>query len=119
MNKKLLRVFLLLFLVLITGCGKSIVGKWKSVNSNNEYFYIFNDDKTCSYEMTVARLDCTYKANDGKLDVLFNGNKKSNIYEYRFENNYLIIKDSTGKDNKFVKEDTEKNKTDKFIEFTE
>lgn len=74
-KKYLLRVFLLLSLVLITGCGKSIVGKWKAEDAKNEYYYIFNKDKTCSYEMIGARLE-------GKT---------------------LIIKDNTGKDNKFIK----------------
>ena len=74
MRKHFLSVFLLLILLLTTGCGKSIVGKWKSVDTNNEYYYIFNKDKTCSYEMTVARLDCTYEEVEGTLKILFNHN---------------------------------------------
>ena len=105
MKKHFLKVFLLLSLLLVTGCGKSIVGKWKSADKNNEYYYIFNKDKTCAYEMTVARLDCTYEANDGELKILFNGNEKAKTYEYRFEKDNLIIKDSNGKDNKFTKEE--------------
>ena len=104
MKKHFLKTFLLLILILATGCGKSVVGKWKAVDTNNEYYYIFNKDKTCSYEMTVARLDCTYEENDGELKILFNGSDKQNTYEYRFDKDYLIIKDNTGKDNKFIKE---------------
>lgn len=104
MKKYFFGVFILLSLFLFTGCGKSIVGKWKSTDTNNEYYYIFNKDKTCSYEMSVARLDCTYEENDGKLQIIFKGSEKTNTYEYRFEKGVLIIKDNTGKNNKFIKE---------------
>ena len=104
MKKFFLGVFIFVLLLLITGCKKSIIGKWKSVGANSEYYYLFNKDKTCSYEMLAARLDCTYEEDDGKLTILFKGNEKPNKYEYRFEKDSLIIKDNTGKDNKFVKE---------------
>lgn len=110
MKKYYLRIALLLLLLLTTGCKKSIVGKWKSVDSKSEYYYLFNDDNTCSYEMTVARLDCTYEEDDEKLIILFDGNDKAKVYKYRFERsnpfqkNILIISDDTGKDNKFIKE---------------
>ena len=105
MKKYFLGILIVLLLILTTGCKKSIVGKWKSIDKENEYYYIFNDDKTCSYEMTVARLDCTYEENDSKLTILYNGNDKPTNFEYRFEKNTLIITDKTGKDNKFIKED--------------
>ena len=105
MKKYILGLLIVLLLFLTTGCKKSIVGKWKSIDKENEYYYIFNDDKTCSYEMTVARLDCTYEENDSKLTILYNGNDKPTNFEYRFEKNTLIITDKTGKDNKFIKED--------------
>ena len=98
----MLLIFLLLFLII--GRKKSIIGKWKAEDEKNTYYYIFNADKTCSYEMTVARLDCTYEINESKITILYNGNEKTNTYEYRFEKNKLIIKDSTGKDNIFTKE---------------
>ena len=104
MKKILMGAFLILLPLLVTGCEKSIEGKWKSVDTNNEYYYIFNKDNTCSYEMTIARLDCTYEKKDGTLKILFDGKEKQHIYEYRFEKNNLIIKDNTGKDNKFIKE---------------
>ncbi len=94
-------IFLLLFLT--TGCKKSIIGKWKAIDTKNEYYYIFNNNKTCSYEMLVARLDCTYEINDDKITILYKGDTKEKTYEYRFEKNTLIIKDDTGKDNKFTK----------------
>ena len=94
-------VFLVLFLT--TGCEKSIVGKWKSTDTENQYYYIFNSDKTCSYEMDVARLDCTYEVDGEKLIILYKGNENTNTFEYRFDGKTLIIKDDTGKDNKFIK----------------
>ena len=103
MKNYILGITLLLLLFITTGCKKSIVGRWKSIETTNEYYYIFNDDKTCSYEMTVARLDCTYELDDEKITILYNGNDKPKTYQYRFEDNMLIIKDNTGKDNKFIK----------------
>ena len=53
--------------------------------------------------MIVARLDCTYEIKGKELIILYKGNKESNTYEYKFKGNTLIIKDNTGKDNKFSK----------------
>ena len=104
MKKYFLGGVLLLSLLLVTGCGKSIVGKWRAVDANSEYHYLFNKDKTCSYEMISARLDCTYELDDDNLNIQFKGNETPNKYKYRFEEEYLIIRDNSGKDNKFVKE---------------
>ena len=104
MKKYILGIVLLSSLFLITGCKKSIVGKWKSIDNDNEYYYIFNNDKTCSYEMIVARLDCTYEVDDNNITILYKGNEKAKTYNYFFEGKTLIIKDDTGKDNKFIKE---------------
>lgn len=97
-------IFILLLLVVITGCKKSIIGKWKAIETNNEYYFVFNKDKTCSYEMTVARLDCTYEEDGEKLTILYKGNEKAKTYQYRFDGSTLIIRDDTDKDNKFTKE---------------
>ena len=104
MKKYLLGTILFLILILTTGCKRSIVGKWKAIDTKNEYIYRFNRDKTCSYEMTVARLDCTYEVSDNKLIIFYSGNTKGNTYEYKIEGDTLIIKDDTGKDNKFSKQ---------------
>lgn len=93
----------LLLLLLTSGGKKSIVGKWKSIDKKNEYYYIFNKNKTCSYEMIVARLDCTYEIDDNKISILYKGNTKTNNFKYQIDGNTLIIKDENGKDNKFVK----------------
>ena len=83
---------------------KSIVGRWESIDSNFQYYYIFNKDKTCSYEMIGARLDCTYEENDNELIISYKGTDRKYTFKYRFEGDYLIIKDSTGKDNMFINE---------------
>ena len=104
MKKIFLGIILSLLLIITTGCKKSIIGKWKAIETNNEYYYMFNKDKTCSYEMTVARLDCTYEEDGEKLTILYKGNEKPKTYQYRFDGSTLIIRDDTGKDNKFTKE---------------
>ena len=104
MKKVFLGIILSLLLIITTGCKKSIVGRWKSIETDNTYHYIFNKDKTCSYEMMVARLDCTYIDDGEKLTILYKGNDKENIYNYHFEGSTLIIKGMNGKDNKFIKD---------------
>ncbi|MBR3660773.1 MAG: hypothetical protein IKN63_02600 [Bacilli bacterium] len=103
MKKYISVIVISLLMVLTTGCKKNIIGKWKAIDTKNEYYYIFNVDKTCSYEMNVARLDCTYEIDDNKITILYKGNDKTNSFQYRFEGNNLIIKDDRGKDNKFTK----------------
>lgn len=103
MKKYLLGIALFLLLFLTTGCKKSIIGKWKAIDVENEYYYIFNKDNTCSYEMNVARLDCTYEIDDENVTILYKGKDKENIYKYYFEGSTLIIKDLNGKNNKFIK----------------
>ena len=103
MKKYQLVISLFLLLILTTGCKKTIVGKWEAIETTNQYYYIFNDDKTCSYEMTVARLDCTYEDDGEKLSILYKGKEIANTYQYHFDGDTLIIKDDTGKDNKFAK----------------
>ena len=80
MKRYLLGSLLLLLILLSTGCKKSIVGKWKAQNVNYDFYYIFNKDNTCSYEMTKAKLDCTYKINDKELTILYDGNTKANTF---------------------------------------
>ena len=109
MKKKLLIALLLALLILIIllitlGNKKSIIGKWKSIDTENDYYYIFNEDNTCSYEMKVARLDCTYEDDGKKITIIYDGSTKNNIFEYEFKNSTLIIKDVTNKEYKFIKE---------------
>ena len=82
---------------------KSIVGIWKSAGKEKEYYYIFNKNKTCSYEMKAARLDCTYEVDDSNITILYAGNDKPIEFKYRFEKKVLVITDSSGKNNLFIK----------------
>ena len=105
MKKHNLLILTILLLFLTTGCGKkSIIGKWKSYDTKDEYYYIFNKDNTCSYEMTVARLDCTYEINEDQLTILYNGNEKANNFKYRFDGEILIIKDENNNYSEFIKQ---------------
>lgn len=100
-------IILSLFLV-FNHSKKTIVGKWKSTDERNEYYYIFNEDKTCSYEMKVARLDCTYEVDENQISILYKGNDKANTFKYRFDGNFLIINDENNNDNKFIRQKVEK-----------
>lgn len=80
------------FLFLITGCKKNeIIGTWESIDNDNKYYYIFNDDSTCSYKLSNARLDCTYETNSDELTITYKGDTKENKYKYHIENDTLII----------------------------
>ena len=95
MKKTILGLLLILPIILVTGCGKkSIVGKWKAIDTKDEFYYIFNEDKTCSYEMAVARLDCTYEIDGEKLTMLYKGTQNPIKYEYHIEEDTLVIKDN-------------------------
>ena len=105
MKKYILVIVLFFLIILSTGCKKKIYGKWKAIDTDIEYYYIFNKDKTCSYEMKVARLDCTYEEkNENQIIISYDGSTKDNTFEYKFEKNTLIIKDTNGKKYKFIKE---------------
>lgn len=104
MKKYFLGLTIVLLLVITTGCKKSIVGKWRIIEADNDFHYIFNKDKTCSYEMSVARLDCTYEDDGEKLTILYKGRDKPITFTYTFEGSTLIIKDSANKEYKFNKD---------------
>lgn len=97
--KKTITIALIMLLVLITGCGsKKLVGRWKTVFNDVNYYYIFNEDKTCAYEMVGVKMECTYEEEEDKVTILYKGNTKPSSYEYKRDGNKLIIKDNHGKD---------------------
>ena len=98
----LLTLFLLLFFVLKN--NNSIIGKWKSIDSKYEYYYIFNKDNTCSYKIIGARLNCTYKIDDNTIIINYKGNDKPKKYKYNFDKNILVIEDEHLTKYKFIKE---------------
>ena len=101
MKKYLLIILLVIILFITSGCKKNIIGKWKSID--DDLYYVFNSDNTCYYEMSNARLDCTYEDDGEKISILFKGNTNKNIYNYSFEKSTLIIKDSENNIYKFKK----------------
>ena len=106
MKKYLLLVLFLSSLFMFTGCEKeSIIGKWKEIDSEYELYFTFNDDNTCSYKMTGAKLDCTYKVEDDSIiKIQYNGSDKEIKYNYYFEEDNLIIKDNSGTKYKLEKQ---------------
>ncbi len=103
--KKTIWVIALVLILLTTACGKKgLVGKWRYDGSTTDYYYIFNDDKTCAYEMAGARMECTYEDDGTKVTILYNGNTLANTYEYRIVGDKLIIEDNTGKDVTYIKQ---------------
>ena len=99
-------ILLLLFFILSSMREKKklIIGTWKAVDSEDNYSYIFNENGTCSYEMSAARLDCVYEKDEEQLAILYDGNTKPNRFQYRFEKDTLIIQDTGGKEYKFIRQ---------------
>ena len=97
-------IIVIVLLLIITGCGKNkLVGKWKADGYSVDYYYIFNDDNTCAYEMTGAKMECTYKIDGNKVTILYKGNTISNTYEYTIEGDILLIKDSFDNNVKYIR----------------
>lgn len=106
MKKIVLGITLIMLVILTTGCGsKKIIGKWQREKEGSVYYYTFNEDKTCSFEMPGIRMECTYEDNETKVDILFKGNATAKAYEYRIEGSKLIIEDDMGRDVIYEKKD--------------
>lgn len=88
----------LLFITIITtsSCSKkqepTIIGKWV----HEDYTYTFNEDKTCTYEFSITKIDCTYELNGDRIAITFSGNTIPFETTYSLEENKLSIKDSFG-----------------------
>ncbi len=106
MKKIVLGITLSLLMVLVTGCGskkEGLVGKWRADGYSTDYYYIFNEDKTCAYEMSGARMECTYEDDGTKVTILYSGNTAASTYEYTIDGDTLLIKDSLGNDVKYIR----------------
>ena len=104
MKKNIYIIALVMVVLLTTACGaKGIVGKWRADAYSTDYFYIFNDDKTCAYEMSGVKMECTYEDDGSKVTILYKGNTNSNTYEYTIDGDTLLIKDSFGNDVKYTR----------------
>ena len=104
MKKYIYTLAIVMLLVLVVGCGqKGLVGKWRAEGYSVDYYYVFNEDKTCAYEMSGAKMECTYEDDGTKVTILYKGNTSSNTYEYTIDGNTLTIKDSFGNDVKYTR----------------
>lgn len=100
--KKLL-VLVGLLLILVTGCSKKegIVGTWyyyKDGSTRTDVAYIFNEDKTGSYNFAGLENKFTYEINENVVKLVYTETSMPNEFEYEIKDNILIIKDSNGLD---------------------
>lgn len=100
-SKKIIINIVVLFICLILfGCGKkennSIVGKW--VYNDGNYYYVFNDDNTCTYNVYGNEMKGTYKIDGDKISILYDGNKDPFETTFKIEDNKLNVIDSFGND---------------------
>lgn len=108
MKKKLLFcVFAFVALVTLVGCGSkddsnSIVGTWE-YETNSQYVYKFNKDKTGSYTAYGTEMKFTYEDKGTEVSILYDGNTNASTFEYRIEKNKLIINDSFGSEVTYIK----------------
>ncbi len=98
---------LLLALFALTGCDKSknsnpIVGTWKYEQA--DYKYTFNEDGTGDYSFSSTKMEFTYKTEDGKLSITYNGSTAPFESEYSIDGDTLNIKDSLGRDTIYKKQ---------------
>jgi major membrane immunogen (membrane-anchored lipoprotein) len=93
-KKKLFFVAIILFALVLVGCGKSkkspIIGSW----DYSGFVYVFNEDMTGSYTAGGTEMKFTYEDDGEKVTITYEGNTKGSTYEYKVEDDKLIIKDS-------------------------
>ena len=109
--KKTIKAFAIitvLFAVMfaLTGCQKfkkdakkssnTIVGTWKY--DGGDYTYHFNEDGTGDYSYYSAKMEFTYKTEENKLFITYNGSTAAFETEYSIDGDTLNVKDSFGKD---------------------
>lgn len=106
---KVLAIVAILFSALfaLTGCEKSkssnpIVGTWKY--EQGDYTYTFKEDGTGDYSFSTTKMEFTYKAEDGKLSITYNGSTAPFESDYEVNGDTLNVKDSFGKDTIYKKQ---------------
>ena len=75
--------------------NRTIVGLWAGA-TDDEFYYLFNEDKTGSYTMGVDIQEFTYKLKDDTVIIVFNGNTKEHIYKYSIDGDVLSIENDYG-----------------------
>ncbi|MBQ4031019.1 MAG: hypothetical protein II625_04620 [Bacilli bacterium] len=99
MKKKLLFVTVILFALVLVGCGKkeekpTLIGEW----DYSGFVFKFNEDKTGSYTAGDSEMTFTYEDKGDEVSILFDGNTAASIYKYRVEKDKLYFTDSFGKE---------------------
>ena len=114
-TKRVVSVLCIVVIALVTvalaGCGKkdnksdeaSIIGTWEYSRGSSTYAYNFKEDKTGSYSVYGTEMPFTYEDDGQKVTILYDGNTVSSTFEYKIEENKLIIKDSFGDDVEYIK----------------
>lgn len=101
--KRIKNVFVLGILIFtLTGCfnkvDSKIVGTWEYNENGMSAIYVLKDDGTGSYDITVADGNSfqklTYETKDGKLFIIFEGDKDVFELPYKIRDNSLVITDS-------------------------
>ena len=99
MKKNILGLLVIVFCLVLVGCNKAkdkntIVGKW----AQGSYVYTFNEDGTCTYDVSGKIMKCTYKTDGDKLSILYDGNTAPFETTYSIDGNKLNVKDSFDND---------------------
>lgn len=97
-------IILLVFTISYFLGDKSIVGSWSYEQGGTRYTYIFNEDKTGTYEVSGSIMNFTYEDTGDSILIHFYGDTASNQLEYRIEGNSLIIKTSIGKETIYTRD---------------
>ena len=102
MKKLFISIVLLMSLFMLTSCGKNeLVGTWLYFDGSaikNEMFYVFNEDKTGSYNYYGGRQDFIYETKDNKITFKYIGSSDDTVRDYKVEKNTLTIKDGFNND---------------------
>lgn len=98
----------------IIGCGKkdSLVGAWERTSQESDVSrtttFEFKNDKTGVWTLSMGlgagvTKEFTYKSEDNKITIAYKDGTPQIEYEYKLNGSFLILKDDTGKENKFTK----------------
>lgn len=101
----LLLILVVIGCIVITGCKKEeskkpIVGKW----AHGSFIYTFNEDGSCSYDVSGKLMKCTYKTDGSKLSILYEGMDTTFDTTFSIEDNKLNVKDTMGNNTYYDKQ---------------
>ena len=99
MKKNILGLLVIVFCLVLVGCNKAkgkntIVGKW----ALGSFVYTFNEDGTCTYDVSGKLMKCTYKTDGDKISIIYEGNTAPFETTYSIDGNKLNVKDSFDND---------------------